>query len=69
LIDMSMLPGNQPLSNLRSLVDSKIADMESRRGSSSESPSWPSGAKLFRVLLVVVVLIVLTGWVLTALNR
>jgi Tfp pilus assembly protein PilO len=68
---MSMAPGNSPLSHLRSQVDSKLAELESRRAtySESEAPSWPSGAKLFRVVLLVVVVIVLIGWVLTALNR
>ena len=67
---MGMFPGSGPLSHLRAQVDSKLADLESRRMSSeSEPPTWPSGAKVVRVLLVVVVLIVLMGWLLTALNR
>jgi hypothetical protein len=68
---MGMLPGNSPLSHLRAQVDAKLAEFESRRAtySGSEPPTWPSGAKVVRVVLLVVVAIVLIGWVLTALNR
>jgi len=68
---MGMLPGNSPLSHLNAQVDAKLAEFESRRATYSESdpPTWPSGAKIIRVVLLVVVVIVLMGWVLTALNR
>ena len=66
-----MFPGNSPLSHLRAQVDAKLAEFESRRATYSESepPTWPSGARIVRVVLIVVVLIVLLGWTLTALNR
>jgi hypothetical protein len=69
---MSMIPTNSPNSSLGARAEAKLAELERRIASvpeAQETPDWPSGAKVLRVLLLVLVLVVLTGWVLTALNR
>jgi hypothetical protein len=60
--------GYNALSTVRANAETKAADAQRQPRRHIESPRWPSGATLLRVFGLAVVVIVLVGWILTALN-
>jgi hypothetical protein len=60
--------GDNALSAVRAKAEAKAADAQRPLRRHIESPRWPSGATILRVVGVAVVAIVLVGWILTALN-
>jgi hypothetical protein len=60
--------GYNALSTVRANAETKAADAQRRPRHHLESPRWPSGATMLRVLGLAVVVVVLVGWILAALN-